>query len=577
VRIWNPATGVSVRELRIHGRAPQWYLVAATGRLIAAVDAKGAVAAVWDAETGSVTAEFVLDRAEKPALAFSGDGRWLAAGGGERMQIVDTASWRRVASIPGTRIAWDPTGPRILIGNADGGASIWSADLSVRHLRRSGEDPIDTVDYSPDGTRVALARRSGAVQVITTDGRLISTSNYLGDKVLSIEFSPDGGSIVAAGVTGAAAVSETSTGMLVTLLQGAAGVVRTVRWDTHARRIVGASWDGTARVWDASSPYRRWSSQRPVDGCGLVGGAEPDGRYLAVACPGHPTRVYDTARDRLLAELPSIADGDPAPFPAVSTAGDLAAIARDTAAELYELPSGRLLRRIEHGAAVTAVAFGPSGELASGSADGSTLLTAPGRDPVKLARGGAEVRAVVVLRGGTVVAADIRGHVMILGGDSVDLNAGVRARMLRLSPDGRYALVVPSYRDSAAPAVLLDLAQRRAVTRLDAPHTYTARWVDGGWLTAHADGSARRWLADGTPLQVYRGGHRNLVDAAVNGPFVIGGGGDGTIRVWDAASGQQLWTMIACSSSVMGVRAADGDIVARDADGTVSRWHLPKL
>jgi hypothetical protein len=28
----------------------------------------------------------------------------------------------------------------------------------------------------------------------------------------------------------------------------------------EARRVVGASWDGTAWVWDAASPYRRWDS-----------------------------------------------------------------------------------------------------------------------------------------------------------------------------------------------------------------------------------------------------------------------------------------------------------------------------
>jgi hypothetical protein len=45
----------------------------------------------------------------------------------------------------------------------------------------------------------------------------------------------------------------------------------------------------------------------------------------------HPTRIWDTAHDQLLAELPSVTqvDGDFASaFPAVSAAGDRAAIAR---------------------------------------------------------------------------------------------------------------------------------------------------------------------------------------------------------------------------------------------------------
>lgn len=52
--------------------------------------------------------------------------------------------------------------------------------------------------------------------------------------------------------------------------------------------------------------------------------------------------------------------------------GDLAAIARGTAVEVYELPGGRLLRTLEHGAPVTAIAVADSGRaIVSGALDGS--------------------------------------------------------------------------------------------------------------------------------------------------------------------------------------------------------------
>src|SRR6185295_10754469 len=139
------------------------------------------------------------------------------------------------------------------------------------------------------------------------------------------------------------------------------------------RRVIGASWDGTTRVWDATSPYRRWNSPPISDDCGVAPSLEPDRRFIAIDCRNRNTRVWDTARDQLLAELPSVTpiDGDFfSAFPAVSSGGDRAAIARGNTVELYELPGGRLLRTTRHSAPVNAVAFSAVGhDFVSGATD----------------------------------------------------------------------------------------------------------------------------------------------------------------------------------------------------------------
>ena len=81
---------------------------------------------------------------------------------------------------------------------------------------------------------------------------------------------------------------------------------------------------------------------------------------VAVGCKDHPTRVWDTAHERQVAELPStsVVIGDfLSASPAVSSPGDRAAIVLGDEVEVYEIPSGRLLRTIAHHAAVDAVAF----------------------------------------------------------------------------------------------------------------------------------------------------------------------------------------------------------------------------
>lgn len=575
VRIWNPATGDLVRELRLRGRAPRWRFAAARGRVVAAVDTMGASVAAWDAETGAVLTEFALDGSEWPSIAISADARWLAAGGGDRVIVVDTASWRDATTIPGPRIrtiAWDPTGPRLVTGSTVGDASIWTVPGGRRaaHLREIGE-PADLTAWSHDGALVAVAARDGAMQVFdVAAGRIASQGNALHSKVMAVEFAPDDRALVAAGASGNVAVTDARTGMPIAVLDGPTGAIRTVRFAPDGRRAIAASWDGTARVWDAGDPYRRWVSPAAADvSCGQIGGVEPDGPVLAIACPGRPTRVWDAEHGALLAELPPMVPGPVVPFPAIR--GDRVAIARGDTAELYALHGGRLLVAAKHSTAVTAVAIGAGGEPISGDAAGAVRA-----GDVVLRAEGEPVDAIAVLADGRIAVAAGRRVEVLPGGPAVEVE--IRAAMLRPSPDGGRLLVVPSYFGAGGQPVLVDLQRGAVIARLAAPRIYTARWVPGGFLTAHADGTARIWGADGSPGQIYRGAAAGLVDADLSpdGSAIVGAGGDGVLRFWDVVTGRALWAVQAHQGMAIGVWAGPGVVVTRGTGGEVSRWHLPE-
>jgi len=74
-------------------------------------DTKGAVAHVWDADTGAQLAELRNDASEFPAIAFSADGRWLATSGGDDVRVFDTNTWAQALTLAGPRIrtlSFDP-------------------------------------------------------------------------------------------------------------------------------------------------------------------------------------------------------------------------------------------------------------------------------------------------------------------------------------------------------------------------------------------------------------------------------------------------------------------------------------
>ncbi len=592
VRIWDAASGALVRELHGGSVRRRSFAVAMSsdGKLVAAIDTQGEFAHAWDAVTGALIAKIRNDASEFPALAFSTDGRWLATTGGNDVHVFDVQSRRLATTIRGPglqRLAFDPTGPRLIIGAITGEVAIWAipSGTRIRRLREMGE-PVQAVAFSPDGHLVLAADRDGQEHVWQAgSGALQSQMNPRHSKIISAEFDQTSKLILAANADGTVVVADTTQGMPITVLEGPQNIVMAAHFDPSSRRIVGASSDGTARVWDATSPYRRWSSPPVSNDCGIATSPEPDGRFIAVGCRGHITRVWDTARDQLLAELPSVSrvDGDfTSAFPAVSGAGDRAAVARGNTVEVYALPGGQLLRTIVHGASVNAVAFAAAGrDIVSGAVDGSLLVTRDDGVQVVLPRSSGGIDAVELLSDGRVVVADAQRRIRIHDrGGTVLAELEIPMRVMSLRIDGTRLVTIPIYLDTPAPPLLLDLDRYRIVARLEGHvgRVVSARWVTGHQiLTAGGDGTVRLWEGStGQMRQMYQGGSRLLTDAVLaRDGLVIAGSADGLLRFWDMNSGLMLWALQAHKSRVIGVHVEGQDIVTRGFSGELARWTVP--
>jgi len=157
-----------------------------------------------------------------------------------------------------------------------------------------------------------------------------------------------------------------------------------------------------------------------------------------------------------------------------------------------------------------------------------------------------------------------------VGATLAELQTRARVRTLRMSPDSRRLVTVPNFKGKVVAPELWDVEHYQPVTQLDSKgqgQVYSARFIAGGQvITACGDGAVRLWGAEVGELQrTYRGGSRFLVDATLSadGTMLIGGGGDGQLRFWEAASGRPLWTMPAHRSHLIGVHIEGADIVIR--------------
>ncbi|HET9893205.1 MAG TPA: serine/threonine-protein kinase [Mycobacterium sp.] len=585
VRVWDATTGASVRQMaapRLDGRALAYYRLAVSGDRIAALDGDGDEVHIWSVATGTVLARLPLGPGQSyPAIAFSADGRWLAATGGTDAQIWSTSSWRLAQILRADRIrgfAWSPGVPRLALGTADGMLEVVEPAGPARVLRYAG-DGVSALAWSPDGTRIAIGFDDGAEHVLdAATGRVTARARYLAGAVAPIVWRPDGEAIAASTPIGAIAVATADLGLPIAVIDGAAAP-RRITWRPDGGELAVATTDGQTRLWDPGAPYLRWRTAAAApDGCGILGGAAPDGRIVAVPCRGAPTRVYDTTTGALLAELPAAEPltGDVAlALPVVSATGDRAAIARGAAAEVYDLPGGRRLAAQTHAAPVTALAFA-GGDLASGDAAGGLML---GDRPLPPSR--AAVDAIGVTADGRIVVVDAERRLRILAADGApiaDLEMPVRARALRFSADGRRIVSVAARAAAPAPPTLWALDPPRIMATLGAQpgEVIGVRFTARGVLTSGANGAIQLWDAEhGRPLQAYPGARR-LLDADAAGDLVIGASDDGSVRFWDASSARLLWTLPTHTAAVVGVRLDGNSLITRGFSGDVARWTWPR-
>jgi WD40 repeat protein len=487
-------------------------------------------------------------------------------------------------------LAFDPTGPRLVTASATGDVSLWSV-LSGKRLRRMREigEPVSAVAASPDGRLLAAGSRTGELQVWkVASGELVHQMRGHCTRIQGLEFDSASQRIAVACADGVVVIDDVASGLPSVVLSGSRGSVRMARFSPDGGRVVAPSNDGTARIWDTASAYSRWRSGAVADDCGVIRTPDPDRRFIADACRDSPTRIWDVALGKMIAELPAVTHVDggfASAFPVVSADGSRAAIARGHLVAIYEVPSGKLLRTVQHAAAVNSVAFAPSGhDLISGAVDGGLVVTRDAGAVLSLPAMAAGVDAVGLLADGRAVVADASHHLRVydqLGAIVGELVLPGRSSFLR-ETDGHLVTVPidPTYETKASSPTLIGLRTYTVIAQLDKHigRVFSARWVRGHRvLTAGMDGTARMWDGlTGAELQVFRSGARFLADATLrDDDTVIATGADGTVRFWEAGSGRLLWAMQAHRASI-GVLHVDGNaFVTRAFDGEIAGWVLP--
>jgi WD40 repeat protein len=220
------------------------------------------------------------------SLAFSDDGKLLAAAGSDRAVVWDAATTKitrvlPVAEFGAQAIAFSPQRTTLAMGQIDGSDVIYDLRTGERVARFDNVGSTDSIGFSPDGKLLASASLDGSVTVWDLKSKEAVAALDGAVPAFAVRFSPDGKLVAVGDSSGAVVLWDVAHGRRAgRALTGHNGGVGGIAFDPSGKTLVSSSNDdGKLRLWDVKT---RKLIGAPLPGS-TVGGSTaffPDGKHV---------------------------------------------------------------------------------------------------------------------------------------------------------------------------------------------------------------------------------------------------------------------------------------------------------
>ncbi len=517
--------------------------------------------------------------------------------------------------------AWSRDGTQIVTASQDGTARVWDS-ASGRELAnlRGHTGYVTGAAWSPDGKQIVTASLDSTARIWDVgSGRELTSLRGHTDVVRSAVFSPDGKQVVTASDDGTGRIWDAENGHELVNLRGGSFPFTSAQWSPDGKRILTASLDDTASIWDVESGREmatlhghsfpvsamEWSpdGKKMVTDPVITVAWSPDARQIATASWDNTARIWDAQNARELVVL----RGHGAPVMDVAWSPDgtrIVTVSQDNTGRIWDIESGReLATLIGHTNFVSRVAWSPNGkQIVTASWDRTARVwdAASGREIATLrghlfrvnsAAWSPDGRRIVTSSpdpNAFVWDAESGGELVTLRGhsDSVWIASwSPNGKQIATTSQDQTARVwdvvtgreLATWRDYASD--LTGGQVNPASMMIGAKLFFMALWSPNGKqiLTASGDGTARVWDAtSGRETATLRGHKAAILDAAwkPDGSQIATASRDNTARIWDAVSGDELVTLPNHTSWVYNATwSSDGQkIVTASLDNTARIW-----
>jgi WD40 repeat protein len=493
------------------------------------------------------------------SVAFSPDGKQLVSGSHDKtIKLWDVTTGREIKTFSGLppstiiTVCFSPDGKQILSGSFDG-IKLWDV-ATGREIRTftGHNNPVYSIAFSPDGRQVLSSSYNDGWQPsldhvtkvwdIAT-GREIRTFKGHNDYLCSVAFSSDGKFLVSGSHDKTIKLWDIATGREIKTFLGHTDIVKSVAFSPDGRQIVSGSSDKTIRLWDVATGREIKNFLTKNEYAANYVSFSPNGKLILSGSKGagFTIQVWDIATNR----------------------------------EIWN--SGERYRNI-----VESITFNSDGkQILSGYGDGTIKIwdITTGLDIITISGYTMGVKSASFFNDGKQIVNNSNRQIRFW-----DVTTGRENKVfpddtniINLSPDGKQVLAGNSGTFGYNAFRLWDVANVQSIKTFQG-------YTDGLFalcfspdgrqaLSGHHGGPVRLWdVGNGNVIKTFMGLEdysASSVKFSPNGKYVLTGaiysrlfsGEYGLIKLWDAATGREIHT-------ILDQRLSGTESVAFSPDGT---------